>query len=227
MLEGLKRWISGSGADRTADTQALKSWADSRQAALRKPREGDGFIVDGRLDEVAWRLEWGPSQRPYVNGHELRIRAELRLPSDLQVLVLNKALQDALEKAVFDQYIEGVQTRIDTQTPPELRWLVMFPKLSGSELGGLRDRWAAVTGSKPWLMAWLDGPLTQALATLRVDPATPLVLMIGRGRLTLRSELPDPDPRDVEPLLRLFETALRELRRVGAEDAAGPESSRT
>ena len=90
---------------------------------------------------MPWRLEWGPSQRPYIQGHELRLRAEMGLAPDLQLVLMNRALQETMEKAVFDQYVEGVQTRIDNQTPPEMRWLVMFPKLSGSEMGALRERY--------------------------------------------------------------------------------------
>jgi hypothetical protein len=82
----------------------------------------------------------GPVAAPYIQGQELRLRSELGLASDLQVVVMNRTLQEQMEKDVFDQYVEGVQTRIDNQTPPEMRWLVMFPKLPGSDMGPLRDQ---------------------------------------------------------------------------------------
>ena len=126
-----------------------------------------------------WRLEWGPSQRPYIQGQELRLRAELSVPRELQALVLNRELMESMEKAVFDQYVEGVQTRIDTTTPPEMRWLVMFPKLSGTELRTLRDGYGALSSYKPWLQQWLAGSLTPALAALPTSAERPLVLMIG------------------------------------------------
>ena len=91
------------------------------------------------------------------SGGELRIRAELSVPRELQALVLNRELMDSMEKAVFDQYVEGVQTRIDTTTPPEMRWLVMFPKLSATELKTLRDGYGALSSYKPWLQQWLAG----------------------------------------------------------------------
>ena len=50
-----------------------------------------------------------------------------------------KQLLDALERAVFEAYTDTLQTRVDTDTPEEMRWLVMFPKLSGTELKSLRD----------------------------------------------------------------------------------------
>jgi hypothetical protein len=151
-----------------------------------------------------------------VNGTELRIRAELALPSELQVVVLNRLLQEQMEKAVFDQYVEGVQTRIDNETPPEMRWLVMFPKLGANEMGALRERWVALASVKTWLVAWLEGALTSALATLPVKNERPVVLMVGRGRLALRTEMGEPEAEELERWLQLFETAMREARRAAS-----------
>ena len=215
MLQGLKRWLS-SRTSPAPEWPELVVWAESRQFAFRSVRDAEGFVVEGRLGAQPWRLEWGPPQRSYVKGAELRLRAEMALPSELQVLVLNRQLQEAMERAVFDQYVEGVQTRIDNQTPPEMRWLVMFPKLAGSELGALRERFVALANAKPWLVSWLDGPLASALASTRLPPESPLVLMVARGRLTLRLALPSPDLREIETALRLFETAMRESRRAAS-----------
>jgi hypothetical protein len=222
MLDGLKRLFTGPGAP-TDEWEGISPWASSRQYTFRVV-QNEGFVVDGKLGTTAWRLEWGPSQRPYIQGHELRIRAELGLPAELQALVMNRALQEKMEKDVFDQYVEGVQTRIDNQTPPEMRWLVMYSKVSGNDMPDLRDRYIALASSKIWLTHWLQGPLTQAFSALRVDAETPVVLMIGRGRLMLRTALKDADLAPIQAWLRLFETALREARRVASErtDAASP-----
>ena len=218
MLDGLKRLFSGSGGSTSRDWEGVVPWAKSKEYAFREV-QGEGFVIDGRLSTTPWRMEWGPSQRPYIQGHELRLRAELGLSSDLQVVVLNRVLQEAMEKSVFDQYVEGVQTRIDNQTPPEMRWLVMFPKLPGSEMPELRERYIALSSGKSWLGQWLHGPLSQSLAALKVDAATPMVLMIGRGRLMLRTALPDADVLPLQTWLRLFETAMREARRVANESS--------
>ena len=213
MLEGLKRLFSG-GAAPARGWDGLAPWAEARQCSFRGVREAEGFVVEGRLGALPWRLEWGPSQRPYVKGTELRIRAELALPSDLQVVVLNRLLQEQMEKGVFEQYVEGVQTRIDHDTPPEMRWLVMFPKLGGAEMGALRERWVALASVKAWLIAWLEGALSSALAKLPVAHERPVVLMVGRGRLSLRTEVGEPDAEELERWVQLFETAMREARRA-------------
>ncbi len=218
MLDGLKRLFSGSGGSTSRDWEGVVPWAKSKEYAFREV-QGEGFVIDGRLSTTPWRMEWGPSQRPYIQGHELRLRAELGLSSDLQVVVLNRVLQEAMEKSVFDQYVEGVQTRIDNQTPPEMRWLVMFPKIGSAELGALKDRYVALGSMKTWLAQWLEGPLALALGGMHLEAETPVVLMIGRGRLMLRTAMPDPPVALLQAWLRLFEVAIREAKRVANEHA--------
>jgi hypothetical protein len=227
MLDGLKRLFSGAGGpdDGGHDWEGLVPWAQQRQYGFRVV-QNEGFVVDGRLGATPWRLEWGPSQRPYIGGHELRIRSELGLSPELQVVVMNVALQEKMEKDVFEQYVEGVQTRIDNQTPPEMRWLVMYPKLGGPELGRLKDRFAAVGNSKNWLTKWVGGPLADALLAQELPDRTPVVLMVARGRLLLRTQLVDPTPAVLDGWLKVFETALAEAREV-AEQASAPQAPST
>jgi hypothetical protein len=217
MLVTIKRWL-GSIDPQIPGWSELASWARSNQWTLRAVREPEGFVVDGRSDGIAWRLEWGPSQRSYIQGQELRIRAELSVPRELQALVLNRELMDSMEKAVFDQYVEGVQTRIDTTTPPEMRWLVMFAKLSSSELKSLRDGYGALSSFKPWLQQWLGGGLSPALAALPTAADRPLVLMVARRRLCLRTALAQPAPTGLEAWLRLFDCALQETQRIALDE---------
>lgn len=224
MLEGFKRWLTRkpprdrqSGA--SAEPGSFNDWSRRAQVQIRTPRDGHGVIVDGKSGDVPWRLEWGASQRPYVLGQELRIRAALPLPQDLQAVVLNRPLQEAIEKTMFEQYVEGVQTRLDTDTPAEMRWVVMYPKLGRAELGALQERYAAAASAAPWLQQWLGGTLGPALLALRSDPASAFVLMVNRGRMTLRAELDEASSAAFEPYLRVFEIALREARGV-PNDAA-------
>lgn len=216
MLEGIKRLFGNTAAGTTKGWEGVAPWAESKQYTFRGV-QSEGFVIDGRLGATPWRLEWGPSHRPYIQGQELRIRSELGLAADLQVVLMNRHLQEAMEKTIFEQYVEGVQTRIDNQTPPEMRWLVMYQKLAGQEMSPLRERFVALASIKPWLLQWLEGPLTQALAAVRIEPATPMVLMIGRGRLMLRTALADAEVESLQMWLRLFEVAMREARRVAMD----------
>jgi hypothetical protein len=225
MLDGIKRWLTGGSAPAPhPDWEGVAPWAASNQYSYR-PVQDAGFVIDGRLGATPWRLEWGPSQRPYISGQELRLRSELGLGPELQLVVMNRLLQERLEKSMYEQYVEGVQTRIDNQTPPEMRWLVMFPKLAASELGPLKERFVVIGSQKTWMTLWLAGPLAAALQSLRVEPGMPMVLMIGRGRLMLRTALEEAQVPRLQMWLRLFETAMREARRVANESPEGPSPS--
>ena len=224
MLDGIKRWLAGGTPAPRQEWEGVAPWAESQQYGYRAV-QNEGFVIDGRLGATPWRLEWGPSQRPYIGGQELRLRSELGLGADLQLVVMNRVLQEQMEKSMYERYVEGVQTRIDNQTPPEMRWLVMFPKLAASELGPLKERFVALGSVKPWLVQWIGGPLAAALQSLRVEPGIPMVLMIGRGRLMLRTALEEAEVPRLQIWLRLFETAMREARRVANEHADPSESS--
>lgn len=218
MLDGIKRWLSGGASAPAAQWEGVAPWAGSNQYTYRGVQD-QGFVVDGRLGATPWRLEWGPSQRPYITGQELRIRSELGLSPELQAVVMNRVLQEQMEKTVYEQYVEGVQTRIDNQTPPEMRWLVMYPKLGAAEMGALKDRWVALGSQAGWVQQWLAGALAASVLALRVEPGVPVVLMIGRGRLMLRTALEEAAVPALQMWLRLFESAMREARRVANEHA--------
>ena len=103
MLEGFKRLLTGSAASSVPEWEGIAPWAQSRQYTYRAVHD-EGFVIDGRIGVTPWRMEWGPSQRPYINGHELRLRAELGLAAELQLVLMNRALQETMEKSVFDHF---------------------------------------------------------------------------------------------------------------------------
>ena len=160
-------------------------------------------------------MEWGPSQRNYIDGSELRLIAEPGFPRDMQALVISQMLGEAVEKVVFEQYVDDVQTRIDAQTPPEARWLVMYPKLAGADMGGLRGRYAALGNSAPAVQRWLASPLGAALQKTinAVGESEPVVLCLGRGRLILRTAMPSPEAERLALWMSVF---------VAAAEQAGP-----
>jgi hypothetical protein len=212
MLQSIKRWFSGGP---TSGWAGAEEWAAARKLNFKRVREGDGFVID-HADRPGWRIEWGPSQRPYIEGNELRLRGELP-EADLQMMVLSRSLMDAMEKAVFEQFTEDLQTRIDTATPEEMRWLVLFPKLPASELNILRDSFGAAGSSLRFVAHWIQGPLSEHLQQARsswLAPEDPLALVLHRGRLTLRTAVSQPDAAHLSAAATLFDVALREGERV-------------
>ncbi|MCU0968582.1 MAG: hypothetical protein MUF03_07095 [Rubrivivax sp.] len=228
MLGSLQRWFGRRAGAAVSGVDAwpeLADWAAQRGLTLRPARGVAGFAIDGGTATQPWRLEWGPSQRSYVEGAELRLRAEVRVPGDLQAMVVDRELQARMERAIFDQFVESVQTRIDNQTPPEMRWLVMCQKLGGAELGPLRDRFGAVCNARAWMQRWIDGPLATALARAPLAEGQPMVLMVARGRLTLRTALGNPEPALLKDWVSIFQTAAAETRRVSPPAAAAAPST--
>lgn len=219
MLESLKRLFAGKPAAPAAWAD-VADWAARQALNFRRVKEGEGFVIEGLLDDRPWRLEWGPPQRAYIAGRELRMRMELELPGDLQMLLLTKPLMDLLERQTYESFTEGLQTQIDTSTPEEVRWLVMFPKANLNMYRALRGRFGAVAAVPSAVPQWLEGPLAQQLerelgSMLQFDP--PFVLMTLRGRLYLRLQLVDPEPDALAAAVSLFETAARQALRAASQ----------
>lgn len=228
MLESFKRLFGKQGIER--DLSGVAEWAQRRGLGFKRVRGEDGFVLDGRLEGKPWRLEWGPPQRSYIFGHELRLRMELDLPHDMQMLVLSRPLMDALERQTYELFTDNVQTQIGSATPEEMRWLVMFPKLNLSAMKGLRGRFGGVASVPASGMAWIEGPLANALEShlpglLNGDPS--FVLMTLRSRAYLRMQLISPTPEAVGAAIALFEVAVAQALRAGgspAGDASSPPS---
>lgn len=220
MLESFKRLFATPPTG--PDWREVQEWAKLKGHTFKRAREDEGFVLDGALDGRPWRVEWGPPQRAYIEGRELRIRMELKLPSEMQMLLLSRPLMEQLERQTFEQFTEGTQTQIDTSTPEEMRWLVMFPKVDMARLRVLRPHFGAVAWNALAAQAWIEGPLAQQLeramgSLLQGDP--PFVLMTLRGRCYLRVRLIDPDPKAFGAAIALFETAVTQALKLA--DAAG------
>jgi hypothetical protein len=223
MLESIKRIFGKQGVER--DLAEVSDWARRRGHGFKRARGDAGFVIDGLLDGKPWRMEWGPPQRGYIEGHELRLRIELGLASHAQMLLLSSPLMDTLERRTFEEFTDNVQTQIGTKTPEEMRWLVMFPKVNLGALKALGGRFGAVASDPAAGLSWIDGPLANALEQaaagfLREQP--PFVVMTLRGRVYLRVQLDAPDTAVLGAALALFETAVSEALRAtaGAGDAS-------
>ena len=225
MLGSFKGFFTNQGLG--PDFGDIAAWATKRGFGFKRERDGNGFVVDGKLQDKPWRLEWGPPQRFYIESRELRMRMELGLPPDMQMLLMTRPLMELLEKKAFEQFTQNNQTEMGEATPEETRWLVMFPKipLTGSKV--LRSTFGGVSSLPHEGPAWLEGPLAHSLeraagTLLRLSP--PLVIMTLRGRAYLRMEMTSADETDVAAAQALFETACVEAMRIGRARGDEPPS---
>lgn len=217
MLESIRQLLKKRA--KAIDVRPMKVWADRRGFDLRTVHDDEGCLVEPLVADPPWRIEWGAPHRAYIAVRELRIIGEAGTPRELSAMVLSRELKDEMEKQVFEQYVEDVQTRLDTETPAEMRWLVLYSQLGSGELGRLAERYAAVGSIKDWTAQWLAGALNDALAaTIGAAPASEaVVLMLTRGRLTLRTSMPKVDEQRLTMWLSVFEHALREAKRMARE----------
>jgi hypothetical protein len=228
MLHSIKRLFArtpNAGDTQTPDRDLgqIFEWARRRGHQCKRAVGDVGFVIDSTLEGVPCRMEWGPSQRPYITGHELRMRMELGLPPEMQMLLLSRPLMDTLERQTFEEFTDNVQTQIGTQTPEEMRWLVMFGKVNMSTLKNIRQRFGAVANLPETGLSWLEGPLANALeatATDLLQDEPPFVLMTLRGRAYLRMQLVAPETKHVADVLALFETAVAQAVRAAGDMAA-------
>jgi hypothetical protein len=238
VLKALQRWLGPQRSARRAvkTVAAANAWQNQAEWAVQKghifkrTREGDGFVIDASFNGQPWRLEWGPSQRSYISGHELRFRMELQLPSSLQMLVLNRTLLKSLERESFERYTEVNQTQVDVSTSEEMRWVAMFTQSSLTAQRALRPHFAALSSPPSHVEAWLQGDLAAALqlvnaSVLPVD--VPWVLMTLRGRTYMRMAMPEPKPALLDAMSKLFASACTEAIRVSTSgmDAAATSPS--
>ncbi|HYR24430.1 MAG TPA: hypothetical protein VEQ09_01260 [Aquabacterium sp.] len=187
MFDSLKRLIgvSSSAGDATA---VLASWAKAEGHVFKHVtlKSGEGYVVE---TPHGWRVEWGPSQRPYIIGKELRFRCETGVPGDVQMVMLTKVLAQTLESDVFNRYTDAMQTQIDATMPDEMRWLAMHARVSLNDSAVLSRRFALLCNAEELAKDWLDGPTVQALehaASHWWTDALVLVVTLNRGILTAR-----------------------------------------
>jgi hypothetical protein len=161
MLGSIRSLFARSSGN--AEIDAIASWARREGHKWKREKDGDGFAIDGQSATAPWRVEWGRPQRPYIAGHELRIRAVLDLPPDLQMLVMSRALEEALAKEAFELGTRSNQTLVGDTVLEEARWLVMFPKIVFNQSKTLRSHFAGVSSLDYEGGAWLEATLAKSL----------------------------------------------------------------
>ena len=223
MFGSFKRLLGSGPSRKGGQGSVLSDWAHAQGHAFKtvKDKGGGGFVV--LSSSGLWRLEWGASQRSYIDGQELRFRCESTLAPDVQVLVISKVLAQALETEVYSSFTNAMQTQVDNTLPDEMRWLPMHPKVAVSGAEVLSRRFSILSNADVVTRQWLEGDLLTALedaASGWWTDALIVVMTINRGRLTLRMMGDDLDAAQLTAVSELFEVASRSLRAVAIAQPA-------
>lgn len=214
MLDAIKRWMGGARQATAAvgDPQALVAWAKEEGHQLKTVAgAAGGMVVD---TSAGWRVEWGPAQRPYFPGQELRFRFDSGLPPDVQILYLSKVLAHTLETDVFQRFTDAMQTRVDNTLPEEMRWLAMHARVPLGEQSVLTRRFLMLSNADSVARQWLDAELLEALHAAAASWWTDtlvMVMTVNRGMLTIRMPGDTLEVNQLRLVGQLFDMAARKL----------------
>jgi hypothetical protein len=195
-------------AQSTAQQSRLSEWASLQGYELEGEDKRTGFSLTGRVGRKAWRLESGRPSRDFIHGEEIRARADLGLNQDIAVMVVNRPLKESLEQKAYAKYTDALQTTVDASMPEEVRWLTMLEEVRSGSWGPQFARQLVVVAQEPdHALRWLDATLGHELLHWPSDltaPATPMVLMIMRGKVYLRMQYTPADIPTLEHAVRVF-----------------------
>jgi hypothetical protein len=189
----------------------VSEWAGTQGFAFSTDASGQGIALDGQIRGKPWRLQLGRPSRKYIFGEEIRARAELDLPDDVAVLVMNRPLRDALEKQAYAMYTDPLQTSADPNLPEEMRWLAMFDEVGWERLPrDFTDRYAILTDNRDNALAWIVAPLIRATLDWPIPAPSdevPFMILLLRGKAYLRMEYTPPDMLTLQHASLIFTTA--------------------
>lgn len=227
MFERIKKWVTRSPGQRPqrADLQAVETWAAARDLDFESPDDSDDFALAGLEPGWSWRMERTEPLRDFMQGAELHGWANLGVPKDVAIMLVNRPLKEDLEKRVYDAVTHSVQTTLDADLPEEARWLSLYDEVGWSTAPlEFWDRYAAVADSRAHAEQWLEGallPLLMAWPTPAVQQITPFILQLQRGRVSLRLEYPHNDVSTLEHALAVLNQACASARLLDV-DGLGP-----
>jgi hypothetical protein len=207
----------------------VSEWAGTQGFAFSVDRTGQGIALEGKVSGKPWRLQLGRPTRNYVFGEEVRARAELGIPEDVAVLVMNRPLKEALEKRAYQIYTDNLQTSVDSTLPEEMRWLAMYDEVGWDTLpAAFWDRYGVLTDRRDDALAWVD-PVLADLMMKWPSPApsaeVPFMVLLLNGKAYLRMEYTPADLLTLQHAALIFtsacESALGAFGRTQRPVAAG------
>ncbi|MEJ6023074.1 hypothetical protein [Ramlibacter sp. PS4R-6] len=216
MFERIKKAFSkeAKSAEETPSQFAagpMSEWAATQGFGFSVLDGGQNVALEGKIGGRPWRLQLGKPTRNYIFGEEVRGRAELGIPEDVAVLVMNRPLKEALEKRAYEMYTNTLQTSVDSSLPEEMRWLAMFEEVAWEKLPEhFWTRFSVLTDNRACALAWID-PVLAELLTEWPRPApsaeVPFVLLLLNGKAYLRMEYTPAELGTLQHAARIFTSA--------------------
>ena len=189
----------------------VSEWAATRGLSFSQSASGSTVSMQGKVAGRPWRLELGRPTRNYINGEELRARAELRVNDEISAMVINRPLKDVLERKAYNMLTDTLRTTADANLPEEMRWLAMFDEVGWEELPEpFWKRYAILTDRREHATAWMDESLAGLLMQWpepAPGPEVPFLIVLLRGKCYLRMEYQPADLAVLEHASAIFTAA--------------------
>lgn len=230
MFKKLKELLGLGGASKSTDSLShasrtsvagpggkVSEWASTQGLNFSQRNDGrGGYHVEGKVGGKLWRIEQGAPSRDFIKGTELRARAELGVREDVAVMVMSRPLKNDLDKRAFEMYTDSLQTIADPHLPEEMRWLSIYEEVGWESLGtSFLNNYAILADSRDNAMAWISQDLADSLMGWpALDPKSPKILMLLRGKAYLRMQCIEGDLPTLEHATSVF-TAACELALAG------------
>lgn len=220
MFDALKRMIGSATGGASDEGQVLSAWAKAEGHTFKRvnAKAGAGFVVEA---PEGWRVEWGTSQRSYIAGKELRFRCDTGIASDVQLIMLSRALSLVLETDVFSRFTNAMQTQIDNTLPDEMRWLAMHPRVPLNDHAALARRLVVFSNAEAVARRWLDDAVLMSLEEAAGNWWTDTLVMVvtvNRGMLTLRMPGDGLQPLQLQLVGELYRVLVARLKAVALGD---------
>ena len=171
----------------------LAQWADDHALSFA-PMVGGAYLLAGKWQGRAVRIQCLAPSRPFIQGMELMARADLGLRPEGNVVVMNRALKEVLEaqsRALYSQYTDELRTMAGV-VPDEVRWLSMYRDAGwvGPD-HRFWSRYAVLTDAPELARRWVGSESEQQLMAWpeTVNIATPMMFMLQRGKTYMRLQI--------------------------------------
>lgn len=200
---------SASAEGASSEFGKISQWASTQ--GLKVSERSRGYSMEGLVGGKPWRMEQGKPSRDFIQGLELRARAETGLREDVAVMIMTRTLKNELDKRAFSLYTDTLQTQVDPNLPEEMRWLAMYEEVGWEELGDVfLNQYAILADERAHAEEWLSSELAgQLLAWPGAQGPVPRVLMVLRGKVYLRMQIGDGDVPTLEHATRVFTVACQ------------------
>jgi len=230
MFDRIRKAFSKEAKEQPSEMQSsqfaagpVSEWAATQGFGFSLENKGQGIALEGKIEGRPWRIQLGRPTRNYMLGAEVRARAELGLPENIAVLVMNRPLKEALEKRAYQIYTDGLQTSADTSLPEEMRWLAMFEEVGWeSAPDAFWQRFSVLTDQREHALAWVEPSLVQLMLEWPAPAPSaevPFMVLLLNGKAYLRMEYTPAEMRTLQHASRIFtaacHSALANLSRRG------------